>query len=104
MPLQLVIGSGFLAVILSTGAAAMLLAVIQAYRSIKDGAKADERDAFADLENSRKGESIKRTNAERLRDYWHSRAAELEYIILSKLGRAELPPPAPLPTLEKESE
>lgn len=101
-PLQVVIGTEFLAIILSTGAAAMIAALVQAYRSIKDGAKSDEKDAFADIENSRKKESIKRANAEKWRDYWHSRSGELEYVIGSNLGREKIPPLQPFPELEPE--
>lgn len=101
---QVVVGTEFLALILSAGAAAMLAAIVQAYRSIKEGAKADEKDAFADMEVARKKEVRARTQAEKERDYWHNLAAGREYVILSKLGPEALPPAPPFPVPPPEED
>jgi hypothetical protein len=80
----------------------MLAALIQAYRSIKEGARADEHDAFADMEQARKDAVKHRRIAELERDHWHSRAGTLEWIILTKLGPDQVPPPLPIPQVKEE--
>lgn len=97
LPLEVVVGTEILALILSGGTAAMVLAVVQAYRSLKDGSRADDRDAFAELEDSRTNEKARADQAERERDYWHNRAATLEYVVITKNGPEALPPKEPFP-------
>lgn len=98
--MEVVIGSQFLAVILSAGAAATITAVVQAYRSLKDGARSDDRDAFAEIESNRAAEARLRARAELERDYWHRRAATLEYMLITKAGVESVPPSEPFPAPE----
>jgi hypothetical protein len=86
-----------LALILGGGFATLVGAVVQAYRSIRDGSRTQERDAYADLEAARKKEFDSREWAEIERDYWHSWAAELEYFMLTKLPREQMPIRPPFP-------
>lgn len=81
-----------LAIILGTGGVAMLGALVQAWRSIRAGAAQHERDAYTDLEKSRRKEYIRRERAEVERDYWHAWAAMLEFVIRTKLPPGDLPP------------
>ena len=80
-----------LAIILGTGGVAMLGALVQAWRSIRAGAAQHERDAYTDLEKSRRREYHRRERAEIERDYWHSWAAMLEFVIRTKLPPSDLP-------------
>ena len=98
-----------LALILGTGGVAMLGALVQAWRSIKAGAAQHERDAYTDLEKSRRREYLRRERAEVERDWWHSYAAQLEYIIRTELPPSSFParpswPPLPKITLEEEED
>lgn len=96
-----------LTLILSAGAAAMLTAIVQAWRSIRAGATQNERDAYTDLENSRRNEVDRRERAEIERDYWHNWSAMLEYIIRTKLPSEEMPHRPtwpPLPAIKAKSE
>lgn len=98
IPMEIVIGTEFLAIILSAGTAAMIGAVVQAYRSLKEGSRADDRDALAELESSRTRERDRADNAETDRDYWRNRAGGLEFVLVSRLGADALPAG---PTLEE---
>jgi len=83
--------------LLGVGGAAMIAAIVQAYRSIRDGAKVDEKDAFSAMESNW---GIERRRAERAiveRDYWHQRSATLEYVIRTHLGPDAVPVFDPLP-------
>jgi hypothetical protein len=97
-----IVGSEFLALILSGGAAAMLAAIVQAYRSLRDGSRAEDRDAFAEIEESRKSEARRRKNAESERDYWRRRAATLEFAYISHVGPEKLPKFDPEPQFPEE--
>lgn len=97
IPLEVVIGNEFLTIVLSAGAAAMLTAIVQSYRSLREGSKADEKDAFITLDEQRTSESHRRERAEVERDYWHRRAATLEYELITKLGPSALPEAEPWP-------
>lgn len=94
-----------LAIILGTGGVAMLGALVQAWRSIRAGAAQHERDAYTDLEASRQKEYRRRERAEVERDYWHSWAAMLEFVIRAKLPPEDLParPPWPPDAVTEES-
>jgi hypothetical protein len=94
-----------LAIILGTGGVAMLGALVQAWRSIRAGAAQHERDAYSDLEQSRRREYHRRERAEIERDYWHAWAAMLEFVIRTKLPPEDLPlrPPWPKESALEES-
>jgi len=94
-----------LALILSAGAAAMITALVQAWRSIKAGSAQHERDAYSDLEKSRRKEYLRRERAEVERDWWHAWAAQLEYVIAANLPPDKFPPKPsypPLPNISVE--
>ncbi len=94
----------FLAVILGGGAAAMVTAIVQAYRSIKDGSRVAEKDAVADLEKWRSTSDSRRALAERKYDYWRSVAGSMEYVIRSRLGDEAMPPRGPEPKDDEEDD
>lgn len=94
----------FLTIILGGGAAAMVTAIVQAYRSIKDGSRVQEKDAFADLEISRRRETRRREWAETERDYWHSWAATLEFTLRANVASNLVPERPPYPIRPKEEE
>ena len=102
VPLQIIIGSEVLGLILSGGAAAMIAAIVQAVRSLRDGARAEDRDAFADLDRERAKAVIQKNNAEKMRDYWHNRSAALQFVVVKNLGVEALPAELPVPELDKE--
>lgn len=81
-----------LAIILGGGAAAMVTACVAAYRSIKEGSRAQEKDAVADLEKWRASADDRRERVEVERDYWRMRSGSLEYLIVSRWGAEHLPP------------
>lgn len=93
-----------LAVILGTGGVAMLGALVQAWRSIKAGSAQHERDAYSDLENSRRKEYLRRERAEEERDYWHTYAANLEYVIRTELPADKHPLRPPFPFQQRFEE
>ena len=86
-----------LSILLGGGGVAMLAAAVQAFRSLREGSKADEKDAFADMEYKRAGEKRRADRAEVERDYWHRRASDLEHVIRVQLGPAEVPELEPWP-------
>lgn len=90
-----------LAIILGTGGVAMLGALVQAWRSIRAGSAQHERDAYSDLENSRRKEYLRRERAEIERDYWHGYAAMLEFVVRAELPPEKLPIKPAWPSLPK---
>jgi len=86
-----------LTVLLTGGLGAMVLAGVQAWRTIREGAKADDKDAYLDLESKRVSEKRRADRAEQERDHWRTWAGTLEYVILTNLGPEALPPRQPLP-------
>lgn len=89
--------SGILAIILSTGFAAVLWVIFKGRDLWRTGAQASEAKAIKNLERWAEREEARAERALGLLDYWRTRAAELEYIIITELGRDRLPPRLPLP-------
>lgn len=98
-------GTELLALLLGGGGVAMVTALVRAYRSIKEGSRAAEKDAYATLDARARNASTRADWAERERDWWHRRSAQLERVIIIKLGMDSVPDPYdPFPSLEKKKD
>lgn len=80
------IDTGFLAIFISGGGAAMLWALVQAWRTLRTGAQADDLDEYTRMEHSASNEARRRAFAEAERDYWHKRSAAAEYELTRAAG------------------
>lgn len=96
-------GTELLALILGGGGVAMITALVRAYRTLREGSRAAEKDAYATLDSQRRNESQRADWAEKERDWWHRRSSQLERVIIIKLGPDEVPPHRdPYPEHEEE--
>lgn len=86
-----------LVLILSGGGVAMIIALVQAYRALKTGAKADERDHIEMLDDRRRSAENERDAAITVANYWRSRSGALEYLLVRSSGTDAVPefPPEP---------
>lgn len=91
-------GVELLAILLSTGTAAMIWAVVQAWRAIRSGAVADEKDSVETADHRRRVAETDRDAAITVANYWRARAGVLEYILSKEKGPDAIPdfPPEPI--------
>ena len=85
-----------LTLLLGGGAVATITALLQGIRSIKDGARAREKDTVSEIISQRNEAWEMRDAATDERDYWRNWAGNLEY--LCRTAGIQLPP---RPALEK---
>ena len=90
-------GTELLALLMSTGGAAMIWTIFQAWRSVRAGAVADERDQIELSEERRRSAEIDRDSAIAVANYWRARAGVLEYLLVKGQGAEAVPtfPPEP---------
>lgn len=84
--------AGVIAVLLSTGAGAFILALVKGWRDIKAGARRGQREALAELVRYR-------NEAEADRDYWRDLAGRRAYQL--RLVNVEPSDPDPVPPSER---
>lgn len=89
--------------LLSTGGAAMLWAIVQSWRALRSGAIADEKSQVDVADERRREAEIDRDTAVSVANYWRNRAGVLEYLLVKNLGSEaipEFPQPPPLITFK----
>jgi hypothetical protein len=86
-----------LALLLGGGAVATITALFQGIRSLRDGARAREKDTVAELVVQRKEAWIDRDNAIDQADYWRRWAGTVEYHALQNGVKLPARPPEPDP-------
>lgn len=91
-----------LALLLGGGAVATIGAFFQGIKSLRDGARAREKDTINDLVRQRKEAWIDRDNETDLRKYWQDWAGTVVYH--ARANGVELPEPPPLPVPKKLEE
>ena len=89
--------SGIIAAVLSTGFAAVLWVVFKGRDLWRTGAQASEAKTLRNLERWAEREQDRAERCLDLLDYWRTRSAELEYIVITQLGYDKLPARRPLP-------
>lgn len=84
-----------LSVLLGAGGLGILAALVKAWRDIKSGKKADERDTITDLEALRKSaiDSLQQVTVER--DYYRDWAGEMSFQLAQLTGKVPEKPPYP---------
>ena len=98
-------GTELLALLLGGGGVAMVTALVRAYRTLREGSRAAEEDAYATLGSQRRNETTRANWAESERDWWHRRAAQFERVIIINLGPDKVPPPTePFPNHGSEDD
>lgn len=90
-------GIELFSLLLSTGGAAMIWAIVQSWRAIRSGALADEKSQVDVAEERRRTAELDRDSAIGVAHYWRSRAGVLEYLLAKNLGAGSIPefPPPP---------
>ena len=90
-------GIELITILISGGGAAMLLAFVSAWRALKAGATADEKDHIEMSEDRRRVAEVDRDAAITVAHYWRQRAGILEYLLVKHQGQDAVPdfPPEP---------
>lgn len=95
-PLEVTLDVGqLLTLLLGGGMVATVSALFSGVKSLRDGARARERDTIADLINQRNEAWTDRDEALNERDYWRNWAGTLEYLALSQGVVVPTKPPMP---------
>lgn len=84
-----------LSLLMGGGAVTVLAALVKAWRDIRAGKRADERDTIADLEALRRSalDALQQVTVER--DYWRDYAGTLSYRLAAATGEQPERPPYP---------
>lgn len=102
-PLEVTLDVGqLLTLLLGGGMVATVSALFSGIKSLREGARARERDTIADLISQRNEAWTDRDAALDERDYWRNWAGTLEYLALSQ--GVVVPTKPPLPGDNNESE
>jgi hypothetical protein len=93
-----------LTLLLGGGLVATIAALFQGIRSLRDGARAREKDTVKELVKQRKEAWIDRDNAIDRADYWQQWAGTVEYLARRKGVELPVRPAEPVPKQMPEDE